>query len=393
MSHHSDRGVRRTRSVSEALDHLRGLRAGGHGVLSLYLNFDPSEFPNLRERHMQADALLEDAERYHLGEENGSASREDRLALREDIGQVRELLADDEELAVQGACGLAIFRSTPADVFEVVALPRVVQAAVAVQASPFIEPLIELVAPERWCVLLVSRRAGRILRGTREGFTEVADVLDDVHGRHSQGGRSQARYQRGIEHEVDEHIRGTCAVLVEHFRQRPFDRLLIASPAELRHRVEKELHDDLRRRLAGHFEIDVERATTAQAHSRATPLIEADESRRELEALAQLSEGLAPGGHAAAGLEEVLELLNERRVQTLLLAHGFAASGFICPSCGRLAAVDAPCPIDGATPEPREDVIDSAIELALDQSAEVLIVRHQPDGLSEHGPIAALLRY
>jgi hypothetical protein len=82
MSRHLDRGVHRTGSVSEALGRLRGLRADGHGVLSLYLNFDPSEFPNLRERHMQADALLEDAERHHVDGENGSASREDRLALR-----------------------------------------------------------------------------------------------------------------------------------------------------------------------------------------------------------------------------------------------------------------------------------------------------------------------
>jgi len=392
MNRHPDRGLHRTGSVSGALSHLRGLQAGEHGVLSLYLNFDPSEFPNLRERHMQVDALLADAERRHAGEENRNASREDRLALREDIERVRELLTD-EELAVQGARGFAIFCSTPADIFVLVTLPRAVQPTMAVQTHPFIEPLVELLVPERWCVLLVSRRAGRTLRGTREGFSEVAGVLDDVHGRHSQGGWSQARYQRGIEHEVDEHIRRTCAVLFEHFRRRAFDRLLIASPAELRHRVEGELHDELRRRLAGHFEIDVERATPDQAHRRAMPLIEADENRRELESLERLREGLAPGGHATAGLDEVLELLNERRVQTLLLAHGLTAPGFICPSCGRLAAADAPCPVDGSTPEPREDIVESAIELALDQSAEVLVVRHQPDGLAEHGPIAALLRY
>jgi hypothetical protein len=90
MNRHPDRGVHRTGSVNEALGHLHGLRADGHSVLSLYLNFDPSEFPNLRERHMQVDALLEDAERGHVSGENGSASREDRLVLREDIERVRE---------------------------------------------------------------------------------------------------------------------------------------------------------------------------------------------------------------------------------------------------------------------------------------------------------------
>jgi len=82
-------------------------------------------------------------------------------------------------------------------------------------------------------------------------------------------------------------------------------------------------------------------------------------------------------------------------VETLLLAHGFTAPGFACPRCGYLGASEAPCPADGAAPEKREDIVEGAVELALAQSAEVLIVRHQPQSgdLAGHGPVAALLRY
>jgi len=377
-------------STNAALARLTGLETGGHQVLSLYLSLDPSEFPNLRERHMQVDALLADAERRHLGE--GEGSHADRMALREDIARVREFFTD-AELAVPSARGLAVFCSVPAGIFEVVSLPRPVEATVAIDSRPFIEPLVELTAPERWCVLLISRRAGRILRGTREHLVEVDSVLDDVHRRHAQGGWSQARYQRGIETEVDEHIRTTCSTLLDRFKRRSFDRMLIACPVELRHRVEDELDPDLSQRLAGHFEIDVERATPDEVRLRAVPSIEADELRRELEALERVGEGLAPGGHAATGLDEVLELLDERRVQTLLLVHGFTAPGFACPRCGRLSLSGAPCPADGAAPEPREDIIERAIELALEQAAQVLTVRHRPDALVEKGSIAALLRY
>jgi peptide chain release factor subunit 1 len=382
--------MHRTTSTSKALSRLTGLETNGHRVLSLYLSLDPSEFPNLRERHAQVDAALDDAERRY--ESDGSDSHTDRLALREDIERVRGFLTDDE-LAVQSAHGLAVFCSVPADIFEVVALSSPVEAMAVVDERAFIEPLVELAAPERWCVLLVSRRAGRILYGTRERLVDVASVRDDVHGQHAQGGRSQARFQRAIESEVDEHIRRTCSALFERFKKRGFDRLLLAGPAELRPRVEHELHAELSRRLAGHFEIDVERATADEVHHRAAPQIEADERRREREALERLSEGMAPGGHAAAGLDEVLQLLNERRVQTLLLAHGFTARGFECPRCGRLSSSDAPCPTDGAAPEPREDITERAVELALDQSAEVLPVRHEAGALAQHGPIAALLRY
>src|SRR5664279_1584396 len=364
--------MNRTSSISEALSRLRGLETNGHDVLSLYLSLDPSEFPNLRERHMEVDALLANAERGHLSDAQGSHA--DRMALREDIERVREFFTDDE-LAAPSAHGLAVFCSMPADIFEVVSLPRPVNAAVMVDARPFIEPLVELTAPERWCALLISRRASRILCGTRDRLVEVESVLDDVHRRHAQGGWSQTRYQRGIENEVDQHIRTACSALLEQFKRRSFDRLLIASPDELRHRVEHE------------------RATPDEVRRRAAPPIEADELRREHEALERLSEGLAPGGHAATGLDEVLNLLDERRVQTLLLAPGFAVPGFVCPACGRLAAGGAQCPADGTTPEPREDIVERAIELALNQSAEVLAVRHQPEALIEYGSIAAMVRY
>ncbi len=382
--------MHRTSSIGEALARLSGTRANGHRVLSLYVSLDPSEFPNLRERHAQVDAALDAAERD--AERSGDGSHADRMALREDIEQVRSFLTDDE-LAVQSARGLAVFCSVPADLFEVVALPRPVTAMAVVQERPFIEPLVELGAQERWCVLLVSRRTARVLYGTREHLVEVADVHDDVRGQHHQGGRSQSRYQRGIESEVDEHIRSTCSALFERLKHRPFERLLLAGPAELRPRVESDLHPDLARLLAGHFEIDVERATPDEVHQRALAQIEADEHRRERETLARLTEGMAPGGHAAAGLDEVLELLNERRVQTLLLAQDFAAPGSECPRCGRLASGEGTCPADGTALESCADVAERAIRLALGQSASVVVVRHEVDGLDAHAPIAALLHY
>lgn len=391
----ADNAMHRTSSPSQAIARLSELATDeaidGHSVLSLYLSFDPSELPHLRERHMQADALLDEAERHRPAKDG--APHEERLDLREDIERVREFLTD-QEIAVQPAHGLAVFCCAHASLFEVVVLPRPVEPSVTVDQHPNIEPLVELAAPERWCVLLINRRSGRVLRGTRDRLAEVAHFHDDVHGWHAQGGWSQARYQRGIEHEVDEHIRNACARLLEHFRQRSFDRLLIASPVELRHRVEHELHADLRTRLTGHVEIDVEHATADEVRRRASPVIEADERARELAALDRLREGLAPTGHAATGLNEVLEMLNEQRVQMLLIAHGFTASGFICPQCGRLYTAEIPCPADGAAGEPQQDIVERAVELALERSsAEILIVRHQPDALSEYGQIAALLRY
>jgi hypothetical protein len=52
-----------------------------------------------------------------------------------------------------------------------------------------------------------------------------------------------------------------------------------------------------------------------------------------------------------------------------------------------------PCPVDGAARMPCADVTERAVLLALEQSVEVMVVRHCPRELAEHGPIAALLFY
>jgi peptide subunit release factor 1 (eRF1) len=378
-------------ALTQAVNRLRSIDAHGGRVLSLYLGFDPSRMPNLRERRMEVDSLLAQAERRWGGD--GEGSHADRMALREDVEMVRGLLTDERELAPDSARGLAIFCAAPAGLCDVVGLPEPVDPVVALEQRPVIEPLLELASLERWCVLLISHRASRVFTGTRDHLSEVAHVRDDVHRHHQQGGWSQFRYQRGVETETDWHIRGTCTLLHERFKRRAFDYLLLAGPAELHHRVEHELHTDLRKLLAGGFEIDVERATPEQARRRAMPLIEAHERRREQDALSRLDEGLAPSGHGTVGLDEVLEAINERRVQTLLLSNAFRAPGFACPSCGRLAADARPCPLDGASTEPTEDVVERAIELAQQENAEVLIVRHLHDRLAARGSSGALLRF
>ena len=105
---------------------------------------------------------------------------------------------------------------------------------------------------------------------------------------------------------------------------------------------------------------------------------------------------MSRGGRGAAGLEAVLAALNERRVETLLLGPGFAASGCTCPQCDSVYPQDGgKCPADGTDLDCRDDVIESAVHLALEQSAGVLVVgdeEHRGE-LQSYGGIAAVLRF
>lgn len=368
----------------EALDRLVGLQTGGRPVLSLYMSLDPTVAPHLADRRTELDSLLLEA--------SARARDSGEPGVAREIKRVGRLLGD-ERLAVDGARGLAVFSCETGHFFELLTLPVGVAPAAYLDERPVVGPLVGMVRSERWCALLVSSRASRVLLGDRESLTEVEDMLDDVHRRHSQGGWSQSRYQRGIEKEIDEHIGQTCELLFERHRRTPLDHLVLGCPLELRPRVERHLHPDLHARLVGHFEIDVERATPEQAYTRVLPLIEELERARERAALDRLREGIAPGGHASVGLDETLEALEEERVGTLLVARDFAAPGFICPRCGHLAARGGRCTIDGAPMRAQQNIVERAIERAVAHALEVLVVHSHVEELQRAGSIAALLRY
>jgi peptide chain release factor subunit 1 len=363
---------------------LAELRLDRPVVLSLYLNLDPSQFATPPARKSSIRSLLDEAER--RVRERAGLSHDDRVALQASLERAKSLLEND--LPTDGAHALAVFASEQNALFEALKLPRAVPNRVAIGHSPLVGPLARIARRERWCVTLVNRRDARILRGGPDGLREVERIHDDVSGQHDQGGWSQSRYQRGIEKEKDDHLRVTCDALLGHFKQQPFERLLVGGPREVVTDFEQKLHHYLSERLAGRIEVDVERSKPDQVLDAARPLIEKLEQQREREALERLGE------RGACGLEDVLPPLNERRVELLILDEQFGGvTGVQCLECGWLGTDGDRCPADGSELVQLEDLTEAMIELSVQQAADLLAVHHEREALERYGGAAALLRF
>jgi peptide subunit release factor 1 (eRF1) len=343
--------------VKERLRELARLRPEGHKVLSLYLNLDPSEFPTPRDRSVELESLLDVAE---------GALRQDGLEhgekeqLKRDVEEVRRYFAEDFDAS--GTRGVVVFSASGAGLFEVLRLPRPVPSSVMIDDSPFIEPLTTLPGADGYCVLLINRQVARILVGDSERMREITSFVDDVHRWHDQGGWSQARYQRGIVKETRDHIKHAADELFKRFKSATVQRLIIGTPDELRGEIESQLHSYLRDRIAGWIDIDI-RSAPDRVAKEAAPVIEEDEKQREREWLDRLQSELGRNARAVSGVQETLRVLSEKRVEAILLQESFHA-----------------------------DELELALESALDQSAEIVVVRHHPD-LEALGSIAAVLRY
>jgi peptide chain release factor subunit 1 len=342
------------------LRRLAELRPPRGMVLSVFFNLDPSEFATPAARATELNSVVNAAAR-KVEEAEGLAHAE-RTALRADVDRVRDVLRGPG-LASNGTHGLAVFACGPADVLEVVRLPHPIESRAIVDDHACVEPLVRSDSSERWCVLLVNRRTARIFVGTAAGLEELDHITGDTHRQHDQGGWSQKRYQRSVEQEKLNHVGHALDTLFARFKRRPFDHLVVGAPEELVTEVEEKLHPYLRARLAGRLGIDVENSSPAEVSAAAAEVIDQHVAGVEREALDRMQQGIGRGDRGVSRPEPVMEALEQARVEILLLAEDF----------------DAP-------------ELDEAVEKAIVQNAQVLVIRHHDD-LVMHGGIGAVLRF
>jgi peptide subunit release factor 1 (eRF1) len=356
-------------------------------VLSVFLNLDPSRFATPAARSSAITSILTEAA--HRAEQVEGLDHDEREALKADVNRVRETLQAGD-LAQNGTRAVAVYACKSADLLELVRLRRPVESAVLVDRAPHVEPLLADAGAERWCVLLANRRNARFFVGDADGLDETDRVEDDVHSQHDQGGWSQSRYQRGVEKEKDDHLVHVADVAFAAYKQRGFDRLLIGAPDELVNDLKSKLHPYLQERIVGRLHLDVENSGIGDVRAAAEAAIEDWARRCEREALDRLAEGVGRGGRGAAGLAAVLEALNDQRVEALLVAENFRSEGGRDRETGMLFAGDhGP---NGQELERCADIVEPAVEKAIEQSAKVIKVRHHDD-LGPLGGIGAVLRY
>jgi peptide chain release factor subunit 1 len=350
-----------TTSARGRLRRLADIRPAHGRVLSVYFDLDPAQFATAEARASQITSVCDEAERL-IDAGRDDLSHDELVALREDVRRVREAF-DPQTMGSGGARGLAVFACGPAGLLQIVRLSHPVESRVAIGETPDISGLLGAGERERWCVVLVSTREGRAFLGDQDGFEELVDVHDDTHGQHSKGGWSQRRYEDSVDEDRQTHLTKVNDALLALLRTRPFDRLVVGGPEPIDSEFEGLLHPYLAERLAGRVSIDVDTATPASVLEATAPVFEQRRRDREREALERLKASIGRGdGLAATGHHDVHDALVQRKVELLLLEAG------------------------------AEDT-EELVELAVDGSAEVLVLDDESPDLGPHGGIAALLRF
>jgi peptide chain release factor subunit 1 len=364
-------------------------RADGAPVSSVYLDVDGRRYPKkeevVRRARSLTDDLLRQAQDHHL-------SKDATCSVSKDVQRMVEHVEGVERDSTRG---LAMFACSSSDLWEAVEVPRPVPDRAGLADHAYVVPLEALVETyQSFCTALVDRSRARILLAKMGRIEERTDILDDVPGRHEQGGWSQSRYQRHIEEHAVEHLKHVADRLLGFWKVRRFDHLILAGPHEVVVEFERNLHDYLSRRIVDRIPLSMT-ASPADVLARSLEVEERVEAARERELVDRIRAEAAAGRHGVVGLEAVLASLNDGRVEALAVPFGLEREGVRCTTCGRLWMAGARCPTCRGRTERVPDVVDEAVASAIRQSARVdvlTLVSDDPRRLREV-EAGALLRY
>src|SRR3712207_3714674 len=280
---------------------LADARAESGRIVSVYLNLDPTHFGTAPARATAIGPLVNELDAKLGGVELG---HQERTAL-EEAGELIKAELQRGDIADGGTQGVAVFANSEDGFFETIGLPHPVDSRVEIDTSAYVEPLVAAGSQERWLVLLANRSKARFFVGPAEGLVETDQLEDNVHRQHSQGGWSQARYQRSVDEDVRDHIKRTADIAFQIFKRRPFDHVLVAAPEETVGDVEHALHTYLQERLAGRLQVDVGASSEKDVQAAATAAIAQYRVEQERHVLDRIAEQLGRGERGAAGLDAV----------------------------------------------------------------------------------------
>jgi peptide chain release factor subunit 1 len=354
--------------------------------ISLFLNLDPRAVPTAKDLSSHVTSVVDDARRRVI-ELAGDLDHEEVIGARDDLNGAETFF--EEELDRSGAAGFALYLSGLDGVRHEARLSTPVRDAAHVGRAFAVVPLLPSLERDRDVILAaVGRERGTVWRA-RDGWTEfLADRTEEIHGKHDQGGWSQARFQRSIERDALDHLRDVADLLEETIQPGSGTLLVVACVEE-----QRTTFDEL---LAPHVQEALIGWTTMEAHAgehalkRDAERLLAARLRSEREAvLSRWREARGHGGRAAGTWAEAVEAAADGAIEAALV-DGRTRDAWLCPACGRGSLEAGSCALDGTQLE-RES--GGALELVargtLAHAGQARLV----DELGETDGVAALLRY
>lgn len=365
--------------TQEQLQELLSYDSQGETVLSIYLDTDSTsesvETIKLRVRGMLKEAQLKQIEEVHAVEQYLDTSYD------------------------WSKPGLVMFANHDGTFFRAYPSAITFRNRVRTGPKPYVKPLANLMDHfAHYGVILVDKVGARFFEYHLGELVVTEGTIGEDVQKVKKGGGSSAVGMRGGQgggrHEnevIQRNLRDSAQAATEFFENRPIRRLFLGGTSETTGQFKEMLTKKLQSCLAGTFNIAMTANEQEVRHHTISLLATANADREKK--LVEKMVGLhASGATAVIGLDDTLQAVSDKRVQTLIISDGYRAPGYVDNGSGFIVANIARSPMSEQELAEVEDVVDLAVSSTITQGGHVEIITDNP-ALEQAGDIGAILRY
>ena len=374
----------------QQIDRLLQFKNGDYLVTSCYLNLDRAQMPPQMLKIRVKD-LIQSAE-HELSSKTGTHAQ--RESLRDDFERIEEFVL--QKITTNRHKALAIFSCSGEKFWQTYRLPRMVRNILIADHVPYIRPLTAILAEyHRYCTVLVDRVHGRIFEVYMGEILERTELIDAVPRRVREGGfggREERQMERRHARAVHHHFQRVADAMFELFKRDKFDWLILGGHREILGEFKHHLHPYVKARWVGDFHAEPGSTSVPEVLARTLEIEERVEWEQERKLAEELVRKAGSRSLAVSGVSATLHALTRGEAQMLLVEEGFETPGFVCSSCRYVALDEDVCPHCQKPMEPCPDVVDEAIEVALQKNCQIEHVQGVTP-LRDAGRMGALLRF
>ncbi len=369
--------------TQEQLQELLRYEANGSNVVSVYLNTDCAEQP-AETIKMQAKGLLK---------ELSAANERDGEAIDQYLNYSYDWASP----------GMALFSSAEHEFFRAYPTAVAFRNRIRVGPKPYVKPLAHLLDHyAHYGVILIDRVGARFfeyhlgeLQSTEGVMGEDVRKLKKGGGSSTVGMRGGARgVQGGSRHEEEiaqRNMRAAADAAGHFFADKPIRRLFIGGTAENVAPFREMLSKQLQSCVAGTFAMDMN-AGEHEVSDATLAMLRDYNVERERQLVQTMITAQAKGANGTVGLDDTLQAISDKRVQTLILSDGLRVPGYVQEDAAFVVANLARSPLSEQELRNVPDVIDSAVAYTIAQGGHVEVISEDPE-LEAVGRIGAILRY
>lgn len=371
------------------IESLSSFRSRKHPTLSLFLDTSRNRLSK-KEIQISLKNLLQQG-KARLSQMD--LAKSDKEYLLKELDHIRSFCS--RRLPGYKYVGMAVFSCSGEEFWQDFDLVKSPRNMLIFDQSPYVRPLSAVLDEyHRICVVTSDKKAAAWYDVYMGEITPLETLTGEDSPKPRESGREEysskriERHKNSIQHS---HFKKAAKVTFDLWKHHKFEWLFLGMPDKYIPEFESLLHPYIKKRIKARLKIGPNDSTT-KILSETLDVKQKLKQEEKNEIVNRFIQESQKNGLAVSGLEPTLDKLNRGEIQTMLVTRFYSHSGTQCPACGFLYLDRESCPACSRSTEKVMDIVDQAVEYALNSSCRVKHIS-PPSELDSYGKIGGFLRY